>query len=302
MKIMVGSASKELGNALSSKLNIELSPVNMSRFSDGETNIEIARGLHNNEVYILQSISPPVNDNLMELLLIIDAVNRVGAKKITAIIPYYGYSRQDRIIKSGNMSSALSAKLVADLIRVAGVDNIIVIDLHSTQAEGFFDAPVTNLSCFNVFIDSIRTESSVIVAPDIGAISRARSFLKAFEEKKDIKLSHNIVVIDKHREKAGVSHVMNVIGVVVDRDCIIIDDIVDSGGTLCNAASALKDNGAKSVIACITHGVLSGGAVKKINSSVLDELIITDTIFHKFEKNNKIKIISVVDLLSELII
>lgn len=295
MKIIIGSASKRLGDSIASGLNAQLFPNQVSRFADGEVNVEVANDLRNQEVYIVQSLSSPVNDNLMELLLTIDAAKRSGAKRITAIIPYYGYSRQDRVIKNNNMQSALSAKLVANLIQTAGANSVAAIDLHSSQIEGFFDIPVTNLSCFEVFVNSIYKENLAIVAPDVGAIGRARAFAKILEEKH--KLDNDIVVVDKYREKAGTSEVMNVIGEVANKNCVIVDDIVDSGGTLCNAALALKNRGAKSVVSCITHGILSGNAVEKISSSSLDKLVITDTVFHKFEKNDKIEVVSIANIL-----
>ncbi|WP_108784141.1 MULTISPECIES: ribose-phosphate diphosphokinase [unclassified Wolbachia] len=295
MKVIIGSTSKQLGDSIASGLNAQLLPTQVSRFADGEVNVEVANNLHNQEVYVVQSLSSPVNDNLMELLLTIDAAKRSGAKRITAIIPYYGYSRQDRVIKNNNMQSALSAKLVANLIQTAGANSVAAIDLHSSQIEGFFDIPVTNLSCFEVFVDSIYKEDFAIVAPDVGAIGRARAFAKILEEK--YKLDNDIVVVDKYREKAGKSQVMNVIGEVANKNCVIVDDIVDSGGTLCNAALALKNRGAKSVVSCITHGILSGNAVEKISSSSLDKLVITDTVFHKFEKNDKIEVVSIANIL-----
>ncbi|QOD38787.1 ribose-phosphate diphosphokinase [Candidatus Wolbachia massiliensis] len=301
MKIIIGNASKELGKSIANKLNIQPYSAQISKFADGEINVEIASDLYNQEVYILQSIAPPANDNLMELLLTIDAVKRLGTKKITTIIPYYGYSRQDRIIKNNNTQSALGAKLAASLIQAAGANSVAVIDLHSSQIEGFFDVPITNLSCFEVFADSICTENLTIVAPDIGAVRRARAFAKVLEKKYKMELSDKIVVVDKYREKAGTSQVMNIIGEVADKNCIIVDDIVDSGGTLCNAALALKSHGAKSVISYITHGVLSGNAVEKISSSSLDKLVITDTVLHKFEKTDKIEVVSVVDILTHFI-
>lgn len=228
-------------------------------------------------------------------LQLIDAAKRSGAKRITAVIPYYGYSRQDRVIKNNNMQSALSAKLVANLIQTAGANSVAAIDLHSSQIEGFFDISVTNLSCFKVFVNSIYKENLAIVAPDVGAIGRARTFAKILEEK--YKLDNDIVVVDKYREKAGTSQVMNVIGEVANKNCVTVDDIVDSGGTLCNAALALKNLGAKSVVSCITHGVLSGNTIEKISSSSLDKLVITDTVFHKFEKNDKIEVISIANIL-----
>ncbi|WFW29679.1 MAG: ribose-phosphate diphosphokinase [Wolbachia endosymbiont of Menacanthus eurysternus] len=300
MKIIVGSASKELGESVASKLNVKSSLVYVSKFADGEMDIRVGNDIYNQEdVYIVQSISPPVNDNLMELLLIIDAVKRLRAKKITAIIPYYGYSRQDRVIKDDNTQSALSAKLIANLIQVAGVSSIAIIDLHSNKIEGFFDIPITNLNCFEVFVDFVCMENLAIIAPDIGAISRARAFAKILEKK--YKFSNKIILMDKYREKAGISQVVNIIGSVTNKNCVIIDDIVDSGGTLCNAALVLKNHGAKSVISCITHGVLSEKAIEKISSSFLEKLVITDTIFYKLKKNSKIKIVSVVDILVRFI-
>ncbi len=301
MKIIIGNASKELGESVVNRLDVQPSSAWISKFTDGEVNVEVANDLYNQEVYIIQSLSPPVNDNLMELLLIIDAVNRLGAKRIVVIIPYYGYSRQDRIIKNNNVQSALSAKLVANLIQTAGASSVAVIDLHSSQIEGFFDVPITNLNCFEAFVDSIHTENLAIVAPDVGAIGRARAFAKTLEEKYKIGLNDKIIVVDKYREKAGTSQVMNIIGEVANKNCVIVDDIVDSGGTLCNAALALKGHGAKSVISCITHGVLPGSAVEKISSSSLDKLVITDTILHKFEKTGKIEVVSVVDILTHFI-
>ncbi|NUY39829.1 ribose-phosphate diphosphokinase [Wolbachia endosymbiont of Litomosoides brasiliensis] len=301
MKIITGNASKELGKLIANKLNVQLSLTQVLKFADGAINVEVESNLCSKEVYIIQSISPPMNDNLMELLFTIDAVKRSGAKRITTIIPYYGYSRQDRTIKNNNMQSALNAKLVANLIQTAGVNSVAVIDLHSSQIEGFFDVPLTNLSCFGAFADSIHTENLAIVAPDIGAIGRARAFAKTLEKKCEVKLSDKIIVIDKYREKAGASQVMNVIGEATNKNCVIVDDIVDSGGTLCNAAFTLKNHGARSVISCITHGVLSGNAIEKISLSFLDKLVITDTIFHKLEKTYKIKIISIVNILTHFI-
>ncbi|MFL3876127.1 ribose-phosphate diphosphokinase [Wolbachia endosymbiont of Trichogramma kaykai] len=295
MKIIIGSASKQLGDLIASGLNAQLFPTQVSRFADGEVNVEVANDLRDQEVYVVQSISSPVNDNLVELLLTIDAAKRSGAKRITAIIPYYVYSRQDRVIENNNMRSALSAKLVANLIQTAGANSVAAIDLHSSQIEGFFDISVTNLSCFEVFVNSIYKENLAVVAPDVGAIGRARTFAKILEEK--YKLDNDIVVVDKYREKAGTSEVMNVIGEVANKNCVIVDDIVDSGGTLFNAALALKNRGAKSVVSCITHGILSGNAVEKISSSSLDKLVITDTVFHKFEKNDKIEVVSIANIL-----
>lgn len=301
MKIIIGNASEELGKSIANKLNVQPSLAQVSKFADGAINVEVESDLCNQEVYIIQSISPPMNDNLMELLLTIDAVKRLGAKRITTIIPYYGYSRQDKVVRNNNMQSALSAKLVANLIQTAGANSVAVIDLHSSQIEGFFDVPMANLSCFEVFADSVHAENLAIVAPDVGAIGRARALAKTLEKKYKIELSDKIIVVDKYREKAGASQVMNIIGEAANKNCVIVDDIVDSGGTLCNAALALKGRGARSVISCITHGVLSGNAVEKISSSSLDKLVITDTILHKFEKTGKIEIVSVANILTHFI-
>ncbi|MGL9733006.1 MAG: ribose-phosphate diphosphokinase [Wolbachia sp.] len=301
MKIIIGSASKELGKSIVNKLNVQSSLTQISRFADGEMNVYVGSDVYNQEVYIIQSISPPANDNLMELLITIDAIKRSRAKRITAIIPYYGYSRQDRIIKNENMQSAFSAKLAANLIQASGANGIAIIDLHSSQIEGFFDIPIANLNCLEAFANSIHTENLAIVAPDVGAIDRARAFAKILEKKYEMKLSNKIIMIDKYREKAGTSQIMNVIGEAANKNCVIIDDIIDSGGTLCNAAITLKNHGAKSVISCITHGILSGNAIEKISSSSLDKLMITDTIFHKFEKTDKIEVIPIENILVQFI-
>ncbi|GHM58407.1 MAG: ribose-phosphate pyrophosphokinase [Candidatus Mesenet longicola] len=302
MKIIAGSASKNLGKSVALKLEISVSNANITKYSDGETNVEVASDLGGHEVFIIQAISPPANDNLIEALLIADAVKRVGAKRAILVVPYYGYSRQDRVIKNGKMHSALSAKLVASLIKAADVDSIITVDLHSHQIEGFFDIPIRNLSAFEVFATrSVKLENAVIVAPDVGALSRARNFAKVLLNQYKINLIDRIAVIDKYREKAGTSEVMQVIGEVRDKDCIIVDDIVDSAGTLCNAAFALRERGAKSVVAYITHGVLSGNALDKISSSALDKLVITDTISHNNDLCDKIEIMSITDTLVKAI-
>ncbi|MDG7055907.1 MAG: ribose-phosphate diphosphokinase [Wolbachia endosymbiont of Meromenopon meropis] len=301
MKIIIGNASRVLGELVVNKLNVQPSLIQLSRFADGEVNVCVERDVYNQNVYIIQSISPPINENLVELLLTIDAIKRSRAKRITAIIPYYGYGRQDKIIKNENMRSALSAKLVANLIQTAGADSVAMIDLHSNQTEGFFNIPVTNLSSSEVFVNHIYTENLAIVAPDVGAIGRSRIFAKTLEKKYNTKLSEKIIVIDKYREKEGTSQIMNIIGEVTNKNCLIIDDIVDSGGTLCNAAFALKNNGAKSIISCITHGVLSKNAIEKISSSFLDKLMITDTVLHKFKKTNIIEVISTTDILVRFI-
>ncbi|WP_339045201.1 ribose-phosphate diphosphokinase [Candidatus Mesenet endosymbiont of Agriotes lineatus] len=302
MKIIAGSASKNLGESVALGLGVDVSNVNITKYSDGETNVEVINDLSGHEVFIIQAISPPTNDNLVEALLIADAVKRVGAKRVILVVPYYGYSRQDRVIKNGKMHSALSAKLVASLIKTAGVGSVIAVDLHSSQIEGFFDIPISNLSAFEVFATrSVKLENTVIVAPDVGALSRARNFAKVLLNQYRVNLTNEIVVIDKYREKAGTSEVMQVIGEVHGKDCVIIDDIVDSAGTLCNAAFALQEHGAKSIIAYITHGVLSGNALDKISSSALDKLVITDTISHNNNLHDKIEIMPITDILVKAI-
>ncbi|UWI83233.1 ribose-phosphate diphosphokinase [Wolbachia endosymbiont of Howardula sp.] len=301
MKVLVGNISKELVKMISYQLAMTPSALHISQFSDGESNIEIENSFYNEEVFILQSLSSPVNQHLIELLLIIDSVKRQDAKKITVIIPYYGYSRQDRMIKNNNMQSSVGAKLVAKLIQTAGAMCIAVIDLHAKQIEGFFDIPIINFHCYEMFCNTIQCNNLSVVAPDIGAIDRAREFASILDKRYASNIAHNIIVIDKNRQQAGTSQVMNVIGNVVNKNCVIIDDIVDSGGTLCNAAIALKKHGAQSVIACITHGVFSGDAMIKISSSLIDKLIITDTIIHTFEKTNKIEIISIASIITKII-
>lgn len=303
MKVVIGNTIDiGLSKEIVEKLNVQASSVKTSRFPDGEINVEVNNDLLHQEVLIIQSISPPVNDNLMELLLTVDAIKRVGPQKVTVIIPYYGYSRQDRVIKSNNMSSALSARLIANLLEISGINEVVTIDIHSSQIEGFFNIPITNLNSLEIFIDVIPKKDLAIVAPDIGAITRARTFARILERKYNMELSRKIVVLDKYREKASISEVLNIIGEVQNKDCIIIDDIVDSGGTLCNAAHSLKKKGAKSVTACITHGVLSGNAEEKIINSSLDKLTITNTIPLKFTKNDKIQVLSIADILTNFIL
>lgn len=303
MKIIAGNAS--LGESVALGLGVDISNINITKYSDGETNVEVTSELSGHEVFIIKATSPPVNDNLVEILLTADAVKRVGAKRVTLVMPYYGYSRQDRVIKNGKMHSALSAKLVASLIKAAGVDSVIAVDLHSHQIEGFFDVPISNLNVFEVFanfaIKSMELENTVIVAPDVGALSRARNFAKVLLNQYKVNLTSEIAVIDKYREKAGTSEVMQVIGKVHGKDCIIVDDIVDSAGTLCNAAFALQERGAKSVVAYITHGVLSGNALNRISSSVLNRLVITDTIPHNGNLCDKIEIASIASILVKTI-
>ncbi|MEE8499251.1 MAG: ribose-phosphate pyrophosphokinase [Kiloniellales bacterium] len=271
MKILTGNSNRPLAEAISAFLNLPLTKASVRRFADMEIFVEIDENVRGEDVFVFQSTSYPANDNLMELLVAIDALRRGSARRITAVLPYYGYARQDR--KSGPRTP-ISAKLVANLITIAGADRVLTLDLHAGQIQGFFDIPTDNLYAAPVFTKDIMErfdgEELTIVSPDVGGVLRARAIAK--------RLDADLAIIDKRRERAGVSEVMHIIGDVGDRRCILIDDIVDSAGTLCNAATALMDAGAKSVGAYVTHGVLSGGAVARISASPLEELVMTDSI------------------------
>jgi ribose-phosphate pyrophosphokinase len=271
MKILTGNSNRPLAEAISAFLNLPLTKASMRRFADLEIFVEIDENVRGEDVFIIQSTSFPANDNLMELLVALDALKRGSARRITAVLPYYGYARQDR--KSGPRTP-ISAKLVANLITIAGADRVLTLDLHAGQIQGFFDIPTDNLFAAPVFTKDILERYSgerlTVVSPDVGGVVRARAMAKP--------LDADLAIIDKRRERAGVSEVMNVIGDVKGCRCILVDDIVDSAGTLCNAAEALKEAGAVSVSAYVTHGVLSGGAVARVSSSPMDELVITDSI------------------------
>lgn len=271
MRIVACNSNRPLAEAISVYLGIPLAKASIRRFSDMEVFVEIHENVRGEDVFVVQSTCFPANDNVMELLVTLDALRRGSARRITAVIPYYGYGRQDR--KSGPRTP-ISAKLVANLITVAGADRVLTLDLHAGQIQGFFDIPVDNLYAAPVFVKDIGrrfpANDVLIVSPDIGGVFRARSIAKRIES--------DLAIVDKRRERAGVSEVMNIIGEVVDRRCILIDDMVDSAGTLCNAAVALKEAGAASVDAYVTHGVLSGGAVARITASPIDKLITTDSI------------------------
>ncbi|MEX0922010.1 MAG: ribose-phosphate pyrophosphokinase [Rhodovibrionaceae bacterium] len=271
MKILTGNANRPLAEAISAYLNLPLTKASVRRFSDMEVFVEVQENIRGEDVFIIQSTSYPTNDNLMELLVCLDALKRASARRTTAVIPYYGYARQDR--KSGPRTP-ISAKLVANLITTAGADRVLTIDLHAGQIQGFFDIPTDNLYAAPVFTQDIveryNGDNLTIVSPDVGGVVRARAIAK--------RLDADLAIIDKRRERAGVSEVMNIIGDVRDQRCILVDDIVDSAGTLCNAAVALMESGAKAVAAYVTHGVLSGGAVARVSSSPLEELVTTDSI------------------------
>ena len=283
---------KKIAKHLKSKL------VNSSirKFSDGEIYVEINENIRGNSIFIIQSVSSPANDNLMELLLCIDALKRSSAKNITAVIPYFGYARQDRKVVP---RTSISAKLVSNLITKAGADRVVTVDLHSGQIQGFFDIPVDNLFGTPIFArhvkKNIKGKNLICVAPDVGGTQRARALGNL--------LNVGLAIVDKRRPKPGQSQVMNVIGNVKDKTCIIVDDLIDSGGTIVNAAKALKDRGAKDVYVYITHGVLTGEAVKKIQKSVIKKLVITDTIdnVEKVKKAKNIEVLSISALMGEAI-
>ncbi|MFO1152902.1 MAG: ribose-phosphate pyrophosphokinase [Rhodospirillales bacterium] len=271
MKVVACNSNRPLAEAISACLNLPVCAASIRRFRDMEVFVEIQENVRGEDVFVIQSTCFPANDNVMELLVTLDALRRGSAQRITAVIPYYGYGRQDR--KSGPRTP-ISAKLVANLITVAGADRVLTVDLHAGQIQGFFDIPLDNLYAAPVFVKDMEqrfnSEDMMIVSPDIGGVFRARLIAKRF--------GSDLAIIDKRRERAGVSEVMHVIGDVADRHCILIDDIVDSAGTLCNASQALMEAGATSVSAYCTHGVLSGGAVARIAASPMKKLIITDSI------------------------
>ena len=271
MKIIACNSNRPLAEAISAYLNLPLTKASIRRFSDMEVFVEIQENVRGEDVFVIQSTSFPANDNLMELLVTLDALRRGSARRVTAVIPYFGYARQDR--KSGPRTP-ISAKLVANLITEAGADRVLTMDLHAGQIQGFFDIPTDNLYAEPVLTKDIQDRENgsdlVIVSPDVGGVVRARALAK--------RLDGDLAIIDKRRERAGVSEVMNIIGDVEGRKCILVDDIVDSAGTLCNAAVALMEQGAEAVSAYVTHGVLSGGAVARVSSSPLDRLCITDSI------------------------
>ncbi len=294
MKVLAGNSNPPLAEAIAAYLNIPLTKASVKRFSDQEIFVEIHENVRGEDVFVVQSTSFPANDHLMELLVCIDALRRASARRITAVVPYYGYARQDR--KPGPRTP-ISAKLVANLITTAGADRVLTMDLHAGQIQGFFDIPTDNLYALPVFARDIRehygTEDLMIISPDVGGVVRARAHAK--------RLGVPLAIVDKRREQAGVSEVMNIIGEVEGKRCILVDDIVDSGGTLCNAAEALLDAGAKEVSAYVSHGVLSGGAVARVGASKLKELVITDSIMatEAVRVSKKIRRITIAPLMAE---
>lgn len=297
MKLMTGNSNLPLVRDIAAYLEIPVTAASVRRFADEEVFVEINENVRGEDVFVVQSTSYPANDNLMELLICIDALRRSSAKRITAVLPYFGYARQDR--KSGPRTP-ISAKLVANLITVAGANRVLSIDLHAGQIQGFFDIPTDNLYAAPVMSADIQARFSgrriTVVSPDVGGVVRARALAKRLE-------NAPLAIVDKRREKPGESEVMNIIGDVAGRFCILIDDIVDSAGTLCNAAAALKEAGAEDVIAYCTHGVLSGGAVQRVATSALSELVITDSIsaHEAAAATPKIRLLTIAPLLAEAI-
>ncbi len=296
MKLIAGNSNIGLGKEIADYLGINLVSCEMKKFADHEVFVEIKENVRGEDVFILQSTSKPANDNIMELLIAIDALRRASARRVTAVIPYYGYARQDR---KAAPRTPISAKLVANLITCAGTDRVLTLDLHATQIQGFFDIPVDNLYAAPVFCRDLKqhfgSKDLTIVSPDVGGLVRARVVAS--------KLGAELAIVDKRRPRAGVSEVINIIGEVAGRNCIIVDDIVDSGGTLCNAAEAIMNKGANSVSAYITHGVFSADANQKIANSKLKNLVITNSIEagDKIKQVKNIRIISVASLIGEAI-
>ena len=296
MKILSGNSNKNLSSKIAKYLKEKIVNSNIRKFKDGEIYVEINENIRGNNIFFIQSISSPANDNLMEMLLCIDALKRSSAKNITAVIPYFGYARQDRKVVP---RTSISAKLVSNLITQAGADRVVTVDLHAGQIQGFFDIPVDNLFTTPLFArhikKKIKSKNIICVAPDVGGVERSRALGRI--------LNVGLAIVDKRRPKPGQSQVMNVIGDVKGKTCIIVDDIIDSGGTIVNAAKALKQRGAKDVYVYITHGVLSGDAVKAIKNSQIKKLVITDTINNenKVRSAKNIEILSISNLMGEAI-
>ena len=296
MKLLAGNSNRPLAEAIAASLNIPLTKATVRRFSDNEIFVEIHENVRGEDVFVIQSTSSPANDNMMELLICLDALKRASARRITAVLPYFGYARQDR--KSAPRTP-ISAKLVANLIATAGANRVLTLDLHAGQIQGFFDIPVDNLYAAGEMISDIErsmpTDNLMVVSPDVGGVVRARAIAK--------RLDADLAIVDKRREKAGVSEVMNIIGDVDGRVCVMVDDIVDSSGTLCNAAAALKAAGASEVHAYVTHAVLSGGAVARVSASDLKSLVVTDSIAmtEAMRISDSVKTLSIAKLMAEAI-
>ena len=296
LMVFTGNANPALADGVALQLGIPLGKAMVSRFSDGEIVVEINENVRGKDVYVLQSTCAPTNDHLMEIMLMVDALKRSSAGRITAVLPYYGYSRQDRRPRSARV--AISAKVVANMLQEAGVDRVLIMDLHADQIQGFFDIPVDNIYASPILLSDLvekHYDDLLVVSPDVGGVVRARALAK--------RLNCDLAIIDKRRPKANVSEVMNIIGEVEGRNCVIMDDMVDTAGTLTKAAEVLKERGAKKVIAYCTHAVLSGPAIERISNSPLDELVVTDTIplNDEAKKCKKIRQLSCAALLAETI-
>jgi ribose-phosphate pyrophosphokinase len=297
LALFAGNANPALAHDIARQLTTPLGRAYVGRFSDGEVNIELMENVRGRDVFIVQPTCPPANDHLMELLVMVDACRRASASKITAVVPYFGYSRQDRRPRATR--SAITAKLVANMVQGAGVDRLLTIDLHSDQIQGFFDIPVDNVYASPVLLGDAyrqRYENMIVVSPDVGGVVRARALAKRLDDA-------DLAIIDKRRPRPNESKVMNIIGEVSGKTCVLIDDMVDTAGTLCAGAQALKDEGATKVVAYITHAILSGNAIEKIMKSALDELVVTDTIplSPAAKQCGRIRVLSVAGLLAETI-
>lgn len=295
--LFTGNANPVLSQEIATHLGLELGKAVVGRFSDGEVTVEIQQNVRARDVFVIQPTCAPTNENLMELLIMVDALKRASARRITAVIPYYGYARQDRRPRSTRVP--ISAKVVANLLETVGVERVLTMDLHADQIQGFFDIPVDNIYASPVLLSDLKARNYsnlVVVSPDVGGVVRARALAKRLD-------NAPLAIVDKRRERAGESEVMNIIGDVKGRFCILIDDIVDSAGTLCNAAAALKAAGAEGVVAYCTHGVLSGGAVARVDASELTELVITDSIqpTDAVNDSSKVRALTVAPLLGEAI-
>lgn len=295
LMVFTGSANVKLAEDVVKHLDISLGRASAGRFSDGEVAVELLENVRGQDVFVLQSTSHPTNDNLMEILLMVDALKRASAGRITAAIPYFGYSRQDRRPRSARVP--ISAKLVANMLAVAGVDRLLTVDLHADQIQGFFDIPVDNIYATPVLLADVKNRTDadnlIVVSPDVGGVVRARAVAKH--------LQTDLAIIDKRRPKANVAEVMHIIGDVTDRTCLIIDDMVDTANTLCKAADALKAYGAKKVLAYATHPVFSGSAIERIDNSVIDEVVVTDTIplTEAAKASSRIRVVSIAGLLAQ---
>ncbi|WP_299599275.1 ribose-phosphate pyrophosphokinase [uncultured Microbulbifer sp.] len=292
--VFTGNANPELAQKIVEHMAIPLGEADVKRFSDGEIAVEITDNVRGRDVFVVQSTCQPTNRNIMELILLVDALRRASAGRITAVVPYFGYARQDRRVRSQRVP--ISAKVVADMMVSVGIDRVLTVDLHAEQIQGFFDVPVDNVYGSSVLLDDIERQNYkdlVVVSPDIGGVVRARAVAKSLE--------CDLAIIDKRRPAANVAEVMNIIGEVSDRTCLLVDDMVDTAGTLCNAAMALKEHGAKKVVAYCTHPVLSGKAIENLNNSVMDELVVTDSIplGDKMQKAPKIRQLTLSAMLAE---